>query len=183
MKLRTSWLIVGTGNFTSSFTNRQNYRHVSLVHTSNTSTRSIRKQSVTSPLGLAKTENNDNFSLFRLLFCSWLMLGLWSYACAYDDPYVALGLISFLCFAFMLMLMLSCESGHHPRPPASYASELAFNSRSQISINCAKQCWFFASCDLERTWKYHNLPTIVLRIAITETVNCKQLTRVLKYAI
>ena len=43
-----------------------------------------------------------------LLFCSWLMLGLWSYAYAYDDPYVA-GFTSFLCFA--LMLMLSCEPG------------------------------------------------------------------------
>ena len=44
----------------------------------------------------------DNFSLFRLLFCSWLMLGLWSYA--YDDPYVA-GFTSFLCFiALMFML-------------------------------------------------------------------------------
>ena len=40
------------------------------------------------------------------------MLGLWSYAYAYDDPYVA-GLTSFLCFAFCfaLMLMLSCEPG------------------------------------------------------------------------
>ena len=59
--------------------------------------------------------NNENVSLFRLLFCSWLMLGLWSYA--YDDPYVA-GLTSFLCFAFcfalMLMLMPSCEPGFIP---------------------------------------------------------------------
>ena len=42
------------------------------------------------------------------------MLGLWSYACAYDDPYVA-GLTSFLCFAYcfnlMLMLMFKCEPG------------------------------------------------------------------------
>ena len=39
-------------------------------------------------------------------FCS--SLGLCSYAC--DDPYVA-GLTSFLCFAFMLILMLSSEPG------------------------------------------------------------------------
>ena len=51
-----------------------------------------------------RRQNNKNFSLFRLLFCSW------SYA--YDDPYVA-GLTSFLCFAFCfaVMLMLSCEPG------------------------------------------------------------------------
>ena len=67
-----------------------------------------RKQSITSPLGLAKPQNNNNFSLFRLLFCFWLMLELWSYV--YDDPYVA-GLTSFLCFALMLMLRLSCEPG------------------------------------------------------------------------
>ena len=44
------------------------------------------------------------------------MLGLQSYAYAYDDPYVS-GLTSFLCFVFcfvlmfMLMLMLKCEPG------------------------------------------------------------------------
>ena len=52
-----------------------------------------------------------NFSLFHLLFCSWLMLGLWSYAYAYDDPYVV-GLTSFvLCFAFCFALML--KPGSH----------------------------------------------------------------------
>ena len=65
-----------------------------------------------------RRQNNNNFSLFRLLFCFWLMLGLWSYAYAYayDDPYVA-GLTSLLCFAFCfaLMLMLSCEPGFSRR--------------------------------------------------------------------
>ena len=49
-----------------------------------------------------RRQSNENFSLFRLLFCSLLMLGLWSYAYsyAYDDPYVA-GLTWFLfCFLF-----------------------------------------------------------------------------------
>ena len=46
--------------------------------------------------------------MFRLLFGSWLMLGLWSYAYDYDDPYVT-DLTSFLCFTFcfVFMLMLS----------------------------------------------------------------------------
>ena len=54
-----------------------------------------------------RREKNENFSLFRLLFCSWLMLGLWSdaYAYSYDEPYVA-GLTSFLCFAFFFHLCL-----------------------------------------------------------------------------
>ena len=55
---------------------------------------------------------NKDFSLFCLLFGSWLILGLWSYAYDQDDPYVA-GLTSFLCFAFcfilMLMLILTCQ--------------------------------------------------------------------------
>ena len=61
-----------------------------------------RKQSMTSPLGL-------NFSLFRLLFCCLLMLGIWSYAYAYHDHYVA-GLTSFFCFAFYLC---SCYCVNH----------------------------------------------------------------------
>ena len=52
-------------------------------------------------------EKKENFSLFRLLFCSWLMLGLCSYAYAYsyDEPYVA-GLTSFQGLAFVLHLWL-----------------------------------------------------------------------------
>ena len=61
-----------------------------------------------------RRQNNNNFSLFRLLIGIWFMLGLWSYAYAYDDPSVA-GLTSFLCFAIcfavILMLMLWCEPG------------------------------------------------------------------------
>ena len=47
---------------------------LSMVHTSDISirTRSIRKQRMISPQGLAKIKKN--FSLFRLLFGSWLML-------------------------------------------------------------------------------------------------------------
>ena len=76
---------------------------LSLVHTSDISIRSIRKQSMTSPLGLAKTKQREFF------FVSPFVLLL---AYAYDDPYVA-GLTSFLCFAFCfaLMLVLSCEPG------------------------------------------------------------------------
>ena len=84
----------------------------SLVRTSDISirTKSIRKQSI-SPLRFAKKKNKD-FSLFRLLFGSWLMLGLWSYSNAYEDPSVA-GLTSFIYFAccFVLILMFKCESG------------------------------------------------------------------------
>ena len=82
------------------------YAKLNLAHTSDISisTISIRKQSMTVLLWDLRRQNNDNFSLFRLLFCSWLMLGLCSYACAYDD---VAGLTSFLCFALMLMLL--CE--------------------------------------------------------------------------
>ena len=81
---------------------------LSLVHTSDISN----ENKAWLLLWDLRRQNNENFSLFCLLFCSWLMLGLWSYAYAYDDPYVA-GLTSFLCFAFCfaLMLMLSCEPG------------------------------------------------------------------------
>ena len=43
-----------------------------------------------SPLGLAKTKRG--FFLFRVLFGSWLMLGLRSYAYAYDDPFFLSGI-------------------------------------------------------------------------------------------
>ena len=81
-----------------------------LVHTSDISISNENKGWIF--LWDLRRQNNENFSLFRLLFCSLLMLGLWSYAYAYDDPYVA-GLTWFLCFAFCfaLMLMLSCEPG------------------------------------------------------------------------
>ena len=83
---------------------------LSLVHTSDISISNENKGWIL--LWDLRRQNNETFSLFRLLFCSFLMLGLWSYA--YDDPYVA-GLTWFLCFAFcfalMLMLMLSCEPG------------------------------------------------------------------------
>ena len=86
----------------------------SLVYTSDRSISNENKARVI--LWDLRRQNNKDFSLFRLLFCFWLMLGLWSYAYAfaYDDPYLA-GLTSFLCFAFclalILMLMLSCEPG------------------------------------------------------------------------
>ena len=73
---------------------------LSLVHTSDISISNENKAWLL--LWDLRRQNNENFSLFRLLFCSWLMLGLWSYA--YDDPYVA-GFTSFLCFiALMFML-------------------------------------------------------------------------------
>ena len=86
----------------------------SLVHTSDRSISNENKARVI--LWALRRQNNKDFSLFRLLFCFWLMLGLWSYAYAfaYDDPYLV-GLTTFLCFAFclalILMLMLSCEPG------------------------------------------------------------------------
>ena len=72
------------------------FEQLSLVHTSYIN---MSNEIKTILLWELRRQNNENFSLFRLLFCSWLMLGLWSYAYAYDDPYVA-GLTSFLCFAF-----------------------------------------------------------------------------------
>ena len=76
-----------------------------------------RKQSMTSPLGLPKTKQQEFpfVSLFVLLLAYvWTMI-LCLYAYAYDDPYVA-GLTSFLCFAFCfaVMLMLTCEPGFTP---------------------------------------------------------------------
>ena len=69
---------------------------------------------MTSPLGLAKTKQQELFfvSPFVLLLAYACMDYVGSYAYAYDDPYVA-GLTSFLCFAFCFafMLMLSCEPG------------------------------------------------------------------------
>ena len=53
-------------------------------------------------------EDKTTIIFFCFAFCSALGLCLDAYA--YDDPYVA-GLTSFLCFALMLMLMLSCEPG------------------------------------------------------------------------
>ena len=63
---------------------------------------------MTSPLGLAKTKQQELFfvSPFVLLLAYACMDNVGSYA--YDNPYVP-GLTSFLCFA--LMLMLSCEPG------------------------------------------------------------------------
>ena len=81
---------------------------LSLVHTSDISISNENKAWLL--LWDLRRQNNENFSLFRLLFCSWFMLGLWSYAYAYEDPYVA-GLTLFLCFALRLILMLSCEPG------------------------------------------------------------------------
>ena len=54
---------------------------------------------------LSSIQNNENSSLFRLLFCSGPMLRLCSYACAYVALYVA-GFTAFLCFAFCLSLCL-----------------------------------------------------------------------------
>ena len=76
---------------------RQYTNLLSPVHTSDISisTRSIRKQSMTSPLGLVKTKQNA--------FCSALGLYL-----DYDDPYVA-GLTAFLCqFAFCSFPLCLC---------------------------------------------------------------------------
>ena len=90
------------------------YSTLSVVHTRgiSISTRSIRKQGMTSPLGLAKKKQQEFFfvSPFVLLLAyAWTMiLCLCSYA--YDDPYVA-GLTSFLCFAFCCALCLWCEPG------------------------------------------------------------------------
>ena len=80
-----------------------------LVYTSDISIRtgSIRKQSMTSSLGLAKIKQEFFFVLSFVRFLAY----------AYDNPYVA-GLTSFLCFAFcfnlMLMFMFKCEPGFRP---------------------------------------------------------------------
>ena len=88
-------------------------------------------------------QNNDNFSLFRLLFCSWIMLGLWSYAYAYayayDDPYVP-GLTSFLgfTFCFALMLMLSCEPGFNQYIDTNLRNRKHFPCFQTVSIHRAQ---------------------------------------------
>ena len=89
------------------------------------------------------------------MFGSWLMLGLWSYAYAYDDPYCA-GLTSFLCFVFcfFLMLMLTCEPDlkldiesdlaeftvtawpHDGRVEVTINDLLQWRSRNMVALSC-----------------------------------------------
>ena len=94
-------------------------------------------------LGLAKIK--QEFPLFRLLISSLLMLGLWSYPYAYEDPYVA-SLISFLCFAFcfvlMLMLMLTCEPG---------LLEISPRVRNITPNNVLGMSWLIMECRLMDT--------------------------------
>ena len=104
---------------------------------------------------LAAYKHKDkNFSLFRLLFSSSLMLGLWSYAYAYDDPYVA-GLTSFICFVFCLVLMLmfvfKCEPGLNGVYDTSTWSNfnemvLVTKKRNSESILGAQVCIHWPPC-------------------------------------
>ena len=78
------------------------------------STRSIRKQSMTSSLGLAKTKQREFYfvSAFVLhLAYAWTMilcLCLWRSLCRLDWW---LDFIPLFCLLFVLMLMLLCEPG------------------------------------------------------------------------
>ena len=88
-------------------------------------------------------QNNENFSLFHLLFCSWLMLRLCSYGCAYVALYVA-DLTAFFCFAFCLCL---CLSPQHTRG----------NSLQMAWQGSLLSC--FLSCAAEFSWEFlHAMP-------------------------